>query len=77
MTVEREVRLDAVLGEEMTHLIENLGLRERFERGECTCHICKEVMNYMKLKLVFPMDDGEVGFLCNKPQCLVEFVLQR
>ncbi len=75
MVVEREVRVDAVLGEEVAHLIENLGLREKFERGECTCHICKEAMNYTNLKLVFPMDDVEVGFLCNKPQCLVKFAL--
>ena len=76
MAVRDKVNVDAVLSEDVARLIEQLGLREEFERGECHCHICNDIVNYTNLKLMFPMEDRKVGFLCNKPQCFVEFALR-
>jgi len=70
------VRVDALFTEDMLILIKQLGLREAFERGECHCHICNDVVNHTNLKLIFPTEDHTVGFICNKPQCFVEFALQ-
>lgn len=76
MAVRDKVTVDAVLSQDMARLIEQLGLRKEFERGECHCYICNDTVNYTNLKLVFPMENHKVGFLCNKPQCFVEFALK-
>ena len=76
MATRDQVNVDAVLSEDVARVIEKLGLREEFERGECRCHICNDIVDYTNLKLLFPMDNHQVGFLCNKPQCFVEFALK-
>lgn len=76
MVVKDNVNVDAVLSEDVARLIEQLGLREKFQRGECHCHICNDIVKHTNLKLMFPMDDHKVGFLCSKPQCFVEFALR-
>lgn len=76
MAVNDKVNVDAILSEDVTRLINELGLRDKFERGECHCYICNDVVTCENLKLVFPMENHEVGFLCNKPQCFVEFALR-
>jgi len=76
MAVIDKVNVDAVLSEDVARLIKELGLHDKFEGGECRCHICNEMVDYTNLKLVFPMEDRKVGFLCNKPQCFVEFALK-
>ena len=72
MAIKRNISIDAVLSEDVARLIDQLGLRDRFERGDCCCHICNDTMDYTNLKLIFPMEDQKVGFLCNKPQCFAE-----
>lgn len=76
MGIRDTVKVDAVISEDVARLIERLGLRKEFGNGECHCVVCNDIVNYTNLKLVFPMQDREVGFLCNKPQCFVEFVLK-
>lgn len=76
MSAEDRINVDAVLSEDVMRLIEELNLRKEFEGGECHCHICNDIVGYTNLKLVFPMEDRKVGFLCNKPQCFVEFALK-
>ncbi len=76
MAIKDNITVDAVLSEDVARLIQELDLREEFERGECHCYICNDVVNYTNLKLMFPMEDHKVGFLCNKPQCFVDFALK-
>lgn len=76
MAIKDKVNVDAVLGEDVARLIEGLGIRKEFEEGECHCYNCNDIMDYTNLKLLFPTEDHKVGFLCNKPQCFVEFVLK-
>lgn len=76
MVAKDKVNVDAVLTEDVIRLIEELGLRKEFEGGECHCHVCNDIVDYTNLKLLFPMEDHRVGFLCNKPQCFVEFALK-
>jgi hypothetical protein len=76
MAIRDRVKVDAMLGSDVARLIEQLGLRKEFEGGECHCDVCNDVVNYTNLKLLFPMADRKVGFLCNKPQCFVEFALK-
>lgn len=76
MVIKGNINVDAVLSEDVARIIEGLGLREEFERGECHCYICNDIVNYTNLKLVFPMENHKVGFLCNKPRCFVEFTLK-
>lgn len=76
MAIRDTVKVDAIMSEDVVRLIEQLGLRKEFENGECHCVFCNDIVNYKNLKLVFPMQDRKVGFLCNKPECFAEFVLK-
>lgn len=76
MAIRDRVSVDAILGGDVAGLIEQLGLRKEFESGECHCDVCNDVVDYTNLKLLFPMADRKVGFLCNKPECFVEFALR-
>ena len=76
MVVKDNINVAAVLSEDVARLIEQLGLREEFERGECHCHICNDIVNYTNLKLLFPMENHKVGFVCNKPKCVVAFAVK-
>lgn len=75
MTVNRKVEIDAVLSEDVSSLINELGIREQFEQGDYNCHICNDVMHDENLKLIFPTENRDIGFVCSKPKCFVDFVL--
>jgi hypothetical protein len=76
MTAKDIVNVDAILTEDIKKLLEELNLRKDFEAGKCRCLVCNDIVDYKNLKLVFPMENRQVGFLCNKPQCFVEFTLR-
>ena len=76
MTNRNSINVDAVFAKDVARLLERLGLRDEFERGECHCHCCNDILNYATLKLLFTMQDRKVGFLCTKPECFVQFVLR-
>lgn len=72
----RDAEVDAILSEDVSRLLGELGIRDKFERGEYQCHVCNDIMSYENLKLIFPLDNDQTGFVCNKPECFVEFILR-
>lgn len=76
MGIRREITFDTVLSEDVTHLMKDFGIIEKFEGGEYHCHICNDVISYENFKLIFPKEDHEFGFVCNKPKCFVGFTLR-
>ena len=75
MAIKRDVEVDAVLSEDIVELIKELGIYKEFEQGEYHCYICGDIINYENLRIIFPLEDNEVGFVCGKPGCFVDFAL--
>lgn len=68
--------VDALLDEQFGKLLTSLDIREAFEDGQFKCFICGDGINHTNVKAAFPVSEThEVGFLCNKPECLMEFAL--
>lgn len=65
--------INAVLGEEFDELLSKLGIREAFVRGEYNCKICGQAVTTDNVLLIFPVPHEEVGFVCRKPECIIEY----
>jgi len=72
---KRHIELDAVSVDQLDKALEVLGIKEDFEAGMYHCEICKDQINRQNVKLFFPKPEKTVGFVCNKPSCMVEFAL--
>ena len=69
MTLTKRTELRAILGEEFYALMDDLGVREAFDSGKCTCEYCNEVVDTTNVLLVFPKSGHKVAFLCTNPTC--------
>lgn len=78
MSEERKPnQIDAVLANQMESLLGSLGVLQDYLDGKCRCHICGDAIQSSNLKAVFPMEERRVGFLCNRPECLLDYALTR
>ena len=75
MSVSKEIEMDAVDIERLNALLDVLGIKSDFQKGEYHCEVCNDTMTYENVKFVFPKDDRTVGFVCKKSVCVVEFTI--
>ena len=75
MGLYKRTRINAILGEEFDKLLETLGVMEDFKAGKYRCNVCKDKVTANNVLLVFPLSENEVGFICNKPKCIIEYKL--
>ena len=75
MGSSKKTQIDAILGEEFNKLLDKLRVREDFEAGKYRCHICSDQVYVNNVLIVFPLSESEVGFVCKKPKCVIEYKL--
>lgn len=73
MSAQKNMEIDAILGEEFGRLLERLGVKEEFEAGTYHCHICGDQVRANNVLLVLPLSENEVGFICRKPECIIKY----
>lgn len=73
MSAQKNVEIDAILGEEFDRLLERLEVKEEFEAGTYHCHICGDQVRADNVLLVLPLSENEVGFICRKPECIIKY----
>lgn len=75
MGLPKRTQIYAILGEEFDKLLDRLGIREEFEAGKYCCHNCGDQVAANNVLLVFPLSENEVGFVCRKPDCIINYKL--
>ena len=73
MSMAKTKEVNAILGEEFDVLLDRLGIREQFESGQWSCANCHEPLDRDSVLLIFPLPDRNVGMLCRKSECAVEY----
>ncbi len=73
MSSDKRFEIDAILGEEFIKLIDSLEVKDEFEKGVYHCVICGYKVDYKNVLIVFPLSQDEVGFVCKKPGCVVNY----
>ncbi len=73
MSSDKRFEIDAILGEEFIELIDSLEVKDEFEKGVYNCIICGDKVDYKNVLIVFPLSQDEVGFVCKKPECVVNY----
>ena len=69
----KKVEIAAILGEEFSKLLADLGVIEGFELGKYQCYVCGKQVNRENVRLIFPLSENEVGFICKKSSCLSKY----
>ena len=69
----KTTEVNAILSEEFDQLLEILEIHEQFARGTFNCENCQEPITRDNVIMVFPLPERNVGFLCAKPGCGVEY----
>ena len=75
MGLPKSIEIRAILGEEFDKLLDKLGVRDDFVAGKYKCHICGEPIGVNNVRVVFPLSENEVGFVCEKPECVIGYKL--
>ena len=75
MDLPKKIQIDAILGEEFYKLLDKLGIREDFEAGKYSCHICGDQVGIKNVLIVYPLSENDVGFVCRKPECVAQYQL--
>ncbi|MBV6437924.1 MAG: hypothetical protein DCC53_16900 [Chloroflexi bacterium] len=65
--------IDAVYDDDLLELLDNLGLKSKFENGILKCAFCNDVIDWKNLHSIFP-HGGQVKFSCSKPACVKSLV---
>lgn len=73
MASTKHTEITAILGEEFSALIDALGVREEFDRGDCSCDFCGKTLDTTNILLLFPKPDRKIGFLCADPVCAIKY----
>lgn len=71
----RKARIDAILGDDFNKLLDKLGVKEGFESGQYRCHVCGDQVGVSTVRIVFPLSEDEIGFVCQKSNCIAEYKL--
>ena len=69
----KTTQIEAILGEEFLEVLDKLGVKEGFEAGKYSCYVCGETVGINNVRILFPLSEDEVGFICNKPKCTVKY----
>lgn len=62
-------KIDAVHVRDLANLLDRLGVRDRFEKGEMRCKFCGNAVNKDNLHSIFP-ESGAVHVICDSPTCI-------
>ena len=66
--------LHAVLDEDMTRVLEELGQLQSLESGNILCHECGTPIALKNLQIIVPMLSGEYRFVCDKIECVESYL---
>ena len=72
----KRIEIDAVNSKDLTRILESLEIRDGFDNGKYKCAICGDVIGYENVRLIFPLPERVVGFICKQPPCMLEFTLR-
>jgi len=72
----KRIEIDAVNSRDLTGILEALEIINDFNTGKYKCAICGDVIGYENVRLIFPMPERVVGFICKQPPCMLEFTLR-
>lgn len=75
MAIKEAVEVSAVLGEEFDKLLDVLEVRNEFDEGKYKCQRCGDVVRRENVVLIFPLPGRRVGFLCSKPECVLDYAV--
>lgn len=67
--------IQAVHDDDLRHVLESLGLLNKFESGKLTCAFCKVQISWENLHSFFA-DSGTIKFSCSTPNCINELVVR-
>lgn len=62
-------QVNAVFDDDLMQVLEDLGIRKKFERGEEKCKFCRKVVDLSNLASLFKQS-GDIKFVCDSPECL-------
>lgn len=55
-------------------LLDALGKREQFRKGDIVCPSCEETISWRTLRLIVPRN-GTSDFVCDRPSCYHRYLL--
>ncbi len=71
----KTTEINAVLSEDFDQLLEVLEIRDQFESGAFHCENCQGPIAPDNVRMIFPLPERKIGFLCTKPQCGFEYAV--
>jgi len=71
--IVKDNQVKAINEDGLPKLLTTLGVKDKFDSGECLCFFCHEPINAATLASLFPKD-GQVEMICNRPECYIQMV---
>lgn len=62
-------KLNAVFDDDLMKVLDDLGVRKKFERGDEKCKFCRSTVDLSNLASMF-RQSGTIKFVCDSPECL-------
>ncbi len=72
--IRRRIPVTAIHGTELVNLLKRIGEYENVVKGFHKCIICGEIISLDNIGGI-AMSNGKIVFVCNKPSCLLKFML--
>ena len=66
--------LHAVLDEDVTRVLAELGQLQSMESGDILCHECGTPIALKNLQIIVPMLSGEYSFVCDRTDCVESYL---
>jgi hypothetical protein len=66
--------LHAVLDEDVTRVLAELGQLQSMESGDILCHECGTPIALKNLQIIVPMLSGEYRFVCDRTDCVESYL---
>lgn len=73
MKTLRKTEINVILSQEFDKLLQSLGVWEDFEAGKYSCVACGDRLNRENARIVFPLSENDIGFVCQKPECMAKY----
>lgn len=62
-------QMNAIFDDDLLEVLDDIGRRGKFERGEEKCKFCRQVVSLSNLSSLF-QQSGDIKFVCDSPECL-------